>query len=164
MLIYMAMIDSPNDRDKFERIYHKYRFLMLNVAKKILTNHHDAEDAVHQAFISIIENIDKISIILRQLCGVKFSVQSDSGKSGYLRFLHITDKLSVIWIVKSVTPLLNVIEWFSSIYRYWYNNVIDSIAISVSLDLITQFSCSSLQVCKRKNRNHSRHPHFLLKL
>lgn len=61
MLIYMAMIDSPSDRDKFERLYHKYKFLMLHVAKQILQNHHDAEDAVHQAFISIIENIEKIS-------------------------------------------------------------------------------------------------------
>lgn len=63
MLIYMAMIDSPSDRDKFEKIYHKYRFLMLHVVKKILTNHQDAEDAVHQAFLSIIENIDKISAV-----------------------------------------------------------------------------------------------------
>ena len=63
MLIYMAMIDSPSDRDKFEKIYHKYRFLMLHVAKEVLTNHQDAEDAVHQAFLSIIENIDKISSV-----------------------------------------------------------------------------------------------------
>lgn len=61
MLIYLAMIDSPNDQAKFERVYNKYRYLMLHVAYKILQNHHDAEDAVHQAFISIIENIDKIS-------------------------------------------------------------------------------------------------------
>ena len=61
MLIYMAMIDSPEDQTKFERVFHKYRYLMLHVAKQILQNHHDAEDAVHQAFISIIENIDKIS-------------------------------------------------------------------------------------------------------
>ena len=63
MLIYMAMIDSPSDRDKFEKIYHKYRFLMMHVAKEVLTNHQDAEDAVHQAFLSIIENIDKISSV-----------------------------------------------------------------------------------------------------
>lgn len=61
MLIYLAMIDSPDDQAKFERVYNKYRYLMLHVAYKILQNHHDAEDAVHQAFISIIENIDKIS-------------------------------------------------------------------------------------------------------
>lgn len=61
MLIYMAMIDSPEDQSKFERIYEKYRYLMLHVAKHILQNHHDAEDAVHQAFVAIIENIEKIS-------------------------------------------------------------------------------------------------------
>ena len=61
MFVYLAMIDSPDDQAKFERVYHKYRYLMLHVAKQILQNHHDAEDAVHQAFISIIENIEKIS-------------------------------------------------------------------------------------------------------
>ena len=60
MFIYLAMIDSPDDQDKFERVYIKYRYLMLHVANKILQNHHDAEDAVHQAFISVIENLDKI--------------------------------------------------------------------------------------------------------
>lgn len=61
MFVYLAMIDSPEDQSKFERVYHKYRYLMLHIAKQILRNHHDAEDAVHQAFISIIENIEKIS-------------------------------------------------------------------------------------------------------
>jgi len=61
VLVYLAMIDSPNDKIKFESIYNKYRFLMLHVAEQILHNHHDAEDAVHQAFISIIENLNKIS-------------------------------------------------------------------------------------------------------
>ena len=61
MLVYLAMIDSPEDQSKFERVYHKYRYLMLHIAKQILHNHHDAEDAVHQAFVAIIENIEKIS-------------------------------------------------------------------------------------------------------
>ena len=60
MFIYLAMIDSTDDQRKFERIYHKYRFLMLHTAKQILQIHHDAEDAVHQAFVSIIENLEKI--------------------------------------------------------------------------------------------------------
>ena len=63
MYIYLTMIDSPDDQTKFERIYHKYRYLMLHIAKQILQNHHDAEDVVHQAFVSIIENIDKIADI-----------------------------------------------------------------------------------------------------
>ncbi len=61
MLIYLAMIDNPEERDFFEAIYTKYRFLMLHVANKVLQNHHDAEDAVHEAFIAVIKNIKKFS-------------------------------------------------------------------------------------------------------
>lgn len=59
MLIYMAMIEPPEEKDRFEAIYLKYRYLMLHVAGKILENHHDAEDAVHEAFVAIIRNIEK---------------------------------------------------------------------------------------------------------
>lgn len=55
------MIDNPEERDFFEAIYTKYRFLMLHVANKVLQNHHDAEDAVHEAFIAVIKNIKKFS-------------------------------------------------------------------------------------------------------
>ena len=60
MLIYMMMIDSETDKSKFEQIYMKYKGLMFYVANDILHNEHDAEDAVHQAFIKIAENIKKI--------------------------------------------------------------------------------------------------------
>ena len=61
MMIYLAMIDTPEERDLFEAIYTKYRYLMLHVANKILQNHHDAEDAVHEAFIAVIKNMKKFS-------------------------------------------------------------------------------------------------------
>lgn len=61
MMIYLAMIDTPEDQDLFEAIYTKYRYLMLHVANKILQNHYDAEDAVHEAFIAVIKNIKKFS-------------------------------------------------------------------------------------------------------
>lgn len=61
MFIYLAMIEGPEERDRFERIYLKYRYLMLHVANNILQNHHDAEDAVHQAFLSVVQNMEKFS-------------------------------------------------------------------------------------------------------
>ena len=60
MFIYMMMIDSPEDRSKFEIVYQKYRGLMFYVADQILHNTQDSEDAVHQAFVKIAENIEKI--------------------------------------------------------------------------------------------------------
>lgn len=60
MMIYMSMIDSAEDRSKFERVYLKYKDLMFCAANRILHNTHDAEDAVHQAFLSILKHLDKI--------------------------------------------------------------------------------------------------------
>lgn len=60
MLIYLMMIESPEDQSKFEKVYLTYKGLMYHVAYKILNNEQDAEDAVHSAFVKIAENIGKI--------------------------------------------------------------------------------------------------------
>ena len=60
MLIYLQMIDSPEERSHFEQLYNRYSGLMFRVAKKILQNERDAEDAVHQAFLAIVKNASKI--------------------------------------------------------------------------------------------------------
>ena len=59
MLIYLQMIETPEDRSKFETLYEEYRDVMYAVAKKILRNNMDAEDALHQAFVNIAENMEK---------------------------------------------------------------------------------------------------------
>lgn len=60
MLIYLSMIESEADKSKFEIIYNEYRNLMYHTANKILMNPSDAEDTVHQAFLRIIEILEKI--------------------------------------------------------------------------------------------------------
>lgn len=60
MMIYLSMIDSDEDKSKFEVVYSEYRNLMYYVANKILMNSSDAEDIVHQAFLKVIEILDKI--------------------------------------------------------------------------------------------------------
>lgn len=59
MLIYLQIIDSQEDKHKFEILYHKYRGLMFYIANRILNHSQDAEDAVHTAFVAIAENIEK---------------------------------------------------------------------------------------------------------
>ena len=61
MIVYMQLIDIAEDRSKFERIYEQYKQLMFYTAFQILKRPQDAEDAVHLAFLSIAENISKIS-------------------------------------------------------------------------------------------------------
>ena len=47
MLIYLQMIETPEDRTKFETLYTEYKEWMGTIAFSILNNTYDAEDAVH---------------------------------------------------------------------------------------------------------------------
>lgn len=60
MMMYLMMIESPEDQSKFERLYLAYRDTMYQVALNLLHNEYDAEDAVHQAFVKIAEKIEII--------------------------------------------------------------------------------------------------------
>ena len=58
---YLSLADTPEDKDKIRGIYEKYHDLMMAVAVRFFDDRHDAEDAVHQAFLTIIKNLEKIS-------------------------------------------------------------------------------------------------------
>ena len=60
LLIYLTLIDNPEDNDKFKVLYEEYKEKMFYVANQKLNNIHSAEDAVHEAFIRIIKNLHKI--------------------------------------------------------------------------------------------------------
>ena len=57
MLIYLNMIETDENRSKFEQVYIQYRDLMYYIAYRRLHHIQDAEDAVHHAFVKIAENI-----------------------------------------------------------------------------------------------------------
>lgn len=60
----LLLIDTQEGKDKFEQLYHEYERLMFYVARKRLGDDYLAEDAVNEAFIRIIKNIDKIDEIV----------------------------------------------------------------------------------------------------
>lgn len=59
LALYLQMLDTPEEKIRFEQIYQKYRGLMYHVADGILYNRQDAEDAVHNAFLQIIKHFRK---------------------------------------------------------------------------------------------------------
>lgn len=61
MLIYLNLIDCEEDISKLELLYNTYRQRMFYVANNILKDNHLAEDAVHMAFLRIIDNLNKIN-------------------------------------------------------------------------------------------------------
>ena len=58
--LYLQMLDSDEERGRFAKLYTDHKNLMYRVAIKLLGNEMDAEDAVHQAFLSIIKHFSKI--------------------------------------------------------------------------------------------------------
>lgn len=59
-MIYLGLIDTEEGKRKFESIYLSHRQTMFWSAYHILKNYHSSEDAVHQAFLRIIDCLDKI--------------------------------------------------------------------------------------------------------
>lgn len=63
LLLYLNIINDKDDRDKFERLYLRYRKKMYYIAMSVLHHQQDAEDALHNTFLSIAKHIDKIGDI-----------------------------------------------------------------------------------------------------
>ena len=57
---YLTLVDGAEEKSKFEQIYIQYRSLMLSRAYEILHDTGLAEDAVHNAFIRILQNVSKL--------------------------------------------------------------------------------------------------------
>jgi len=55
LVFYLQMLDTPEEKVRFEQIYRRYGGLMYHVADNILHNSQDAEDAVQNAFLRIIK-------------------------------------------------------------------------------------------------------------
>ena len=60
MFIYLMAIDDYNDRIKFVTIYENYLQKMQFVAESILNDSSEAENIVHDTFLVIIDNLNKI--------------------------------------------------------------------------------------------------------
>ena len=58
---YLPMLESEADKAKFARLYQKYVRLMFSAANRLLRESADAEDAVHQAFLTVIRNLDRVA-------------------------------------------------------------------------------------------------------
>lgn len=61
MILYLTMIDDPEDKSKFEKIYYKYRKLIKYVANRMVMNESFVEDICSIVLIRIAENIHIIN-------------------------------------------------------------------------------------------------------
>lgn len=61
LLYCLSTISDDAEKSKFERLYYAYRHTMLYVANNVLRDQSLAEDAVQEAFLRIIGQLDKIN-------------------------------------------------------------------------------------------------------
>lgn len=62
MIVLIMAIENHDDREKAAEIYRLYSTTMFKIAKGILHDAHLAEDAVSEAFVRIIDNLEKINL------------------------------------------------------------------------------------------------------
>ncbi len=60
MVLFLALLDSPEEQEKFAAIYEQYRYFMWYVANQKLNDAHLAEDAVQEAFLALTRHLDKV--------------------------------------------------------------------------------------------------------
>lgn len=60
---YLALLDTAEEKSRFEELYLLYRQDMYKTAYSILQDSFEAEDVVHEAFLIVIKKLDKISEI-----------------------------------------------------------------------------------------------------
>lgn len=61
LVAYLAMLDTPEEKSKLELLYKEYKNSMYNIAYDILKDKYLAEDAVHNAFLKLTKNLEKIN-------------------------------------------------------------------------------------------------------
>ncbi len=61
--LYLSMVGNDEQRTLVEQLFSDYEQIMFRTAFAVLHNEQDAEDAVHEAFIRIISNIDRVRSI-----------------------------------------------------------------------------------------------------
>ncbi len=63
-MIYFMLLETEEDRKKFREIYERNYLKMYHVARSMGQNQTDAENAVHDSFLSLAENFTKYSHLL----------------------------------------------------------------------------------------------------
>ncbi len=62
LMFYTALIEEAEYKSAFEQIYDRHHRQMMHVARRILKNRQDAEDAVQNAFLGIAKTIKTVPV------------------------------------------------------------------------------------------------------
>ena len=103
---YLSLLDTEEEKSKFEQLYLKYRQDMYKAAFGILKNEFESEDAVHEAFMRVIKKLTNISeincpqthaylIIIVRNIALKMAEENNKTISVDVDSIEITDKFDL---------------------------------------------------------------------
>lgn len=154
MLIFLDLIDSPEKVRKLEHIYISYNKTMYYAAYRILKNTFSAEDAVHEAFLRIIYNLEKIEdisclktrgFVVAIVENIAKDIYRKNKRENFLSYdeleLFITEKKFEFCITNDITDaILQLPTQFYVIfelkYIQGYNNQEISKILGISVDAV----------------------------
>ena len=63
MLMYLSILDTQDENEKFTEVYEQYQHFCWYVANQMLGDDHLAEDAVQETFLALTRHLDKIEVV-----------------------------------------------------------------------------------------------------
>lgn len=63
MIAFLDLIDDDEDKERFKKLYCKYKGLMAHIASEKLKNQDDIEDVLQESFLYIAKNFSKVGDI-----------------------------------------------------------------------------------------------------
>ena len=137
---YLSMMNSGEDKALVEFLYNEYKQLMFKTAYAILRNRESAEDAVHDAFLRVInhlskfrsysckENVSYLVIIVR---GIALNMVSKSNRQAELDE-ETPDGMSVEDSVLSELAYEEIVENIKALSPALRDTTIVRIAVATS--------------------------------
>lgn len=144
---YLSMLDTSEEKSKFEALYKKYRNTMYNHAYGILKDNYLAEDAVHNVFLKLTKNLEKINdvecketrnylvILVR---GTAINIYNQNKKAVPIEELDDADALDLPELVESRLQRERVFEIISSMDEKYSDILMLKLFYDCSNDEISQ--------------------------
>ena len=63
MLMYLSILDTQDEKEKFTEVYEQYQHFCWYAAHQILGDDYLAEDAVQETFLALTRHLDKIEVV-----------------------------------------------------------------------------------------------------
>lgn len=91
-MIYFMLLETEEDRKKFQEIYENNYLKMYHVARSMGRNQADAENEVHNSFLSLAENFTKYShLSCREMTGLCVSIVKNKVLDSIRRANHYSE-------------------------------------------------------------------------